>query len=1066
MNVLIISQCSKSALIETRRILDQFAERKGDRAWQTAITQQGLDTLRKMLRKKAKRNTSVACHWIKSGNKTELLWIIGNAGRFNEYGTVPTNTTERDVLRSQDENLWHSVEDISLLAGIAGLFHDFGKANQLFQDKLNPKKKKNKSYEPYRHEWVSLRLFEAFVKGQSDLEWVERLANVSEADEQSIIDIIEVLVKDKASEKSHNPFSNLTPLAKAVGWLVVSHHRLPKFLKTEKYGNEPRLENMDSWMTGERFNGSWNSRQSVEENWKDEDWQKLWFFPHGTPLRSQTWRAKAHELAQRALKRPELFQQDWLVKDRFTSHLARMTMMLADHCYSAGPSRECWQDQAYKAYANTDRKTGQLKQKLDEHNIGVGRDAVRLAKTLPHIRSTLPAITRHKEFKKRSVSGKFRWQDKAYNLACAIRERSFRQGFFGVNMASTGCGKTFANGKIMYGLADEKLGCRFSIALGLRTLTLQTGDALRTRLRLAEDDLAVLIGSQAVKDLHELSKNKDADIYENPYTMSGSESAEGFFPEHQYVRYEGALDDGRLSHWLKRSPKLHQLVSAPILVSTIDHLIPATEGERGGKQIAPMLRLLTADLVLDEPDDFDLSDLPAVARLVNWAGMLGARVLLSSATLPPVLVEALFDAYLAGRIIYQQAAGEPNCPVDICCGWFDEFGVRQSDHNNKENFAQAHNEFVEQRVKQLIKSKPLRKAKLLPIEARSNNPVDVIDAIARCFSAAISQLHQAHHQIHPKTGQRLSIGLIRMANIKPLVSVAEKLFSMEPPPDYRIHYCVYHSQHPLAVRSEMEKQLDAVLTRHNPEHIWQVGIIQQALADYPEENHIFVVLATPVAEVGRDHDYDWAIVEPSSMRSLIQLAGRIQRHRQQEPVSENLLVLAKNYKALIGGREGVAYTRPGFESGIFKLKSHDLNEILTSEQLKHINAIPRIQERRQPDHTKNLADLEHKHLRARLFGSEIPCYASHWWQRPVDWCGEMQRRTRFRKSDMDEQFFLYFEEDERAVFHLLDYEERLKPVQFLFRPYSLTRATRVHSWANEDYHKLIELNRFAVFAIS
>lgn len=30
---------------------------------------------------------------------------------------------------------------------------------------------------------------------------------------------------------------------------------------------------------------------------------------------------------------------------------------------------------------------------------------------------------------------------------------------------------------------------------------------------------------------------------------------------------------------------------------------------------------------------------------------------------------------------------------------------------------------------------------------------------------------------------------------------------------------------------------------------------------------------------GRDHDYDWAIVEPSSMRSIIQLAGRIRRHR-------------------------------------------------------------------------------------------------------------------------------------------------------------------------------------------
>ncbi len=147
--------------MKTRRILDQFAERKGNRTWQTAITQQGLITLRKMLRKTAKRNTAVACHWIKSSNRTELLWIVGNISRFNEQGTVPTNITEQDILRQNDENLWHTIEDIALLAGIAGLFHDFGKANQLFQEKL---KKKNKYCEPYRHEWVSLRLFEAFVR--------------------------------------------------------------------------------------------------------------------------------------------------------------------------------------------------------------------------------------------------------------------------------------------------------------------------------------------------------------------------------------------------------------------------------------------------------------------------------------------------------------------------------------------------------------------------------------------------------------------------------------------------------------------------------------------------------------------------------------------------------------------------------------------------------------------------------------------------------------------------------------------------------------------------------------
>lgn len=102
-----------------------------------------------------------------------------------------------------------------------------------------------------------------------------------------------------------------------------------------------------------------------------------------------------------------------------------------------------------------------------------------------------------------SKNPRFRWQNKAYKMAVELQQSTARCGSFGINMASTGYGKTFANAKIMYGLADSKTGCRFSVALGLRTLTLQTGTALRERLQLSTDDLAVLIGSQAVKALHE-----------------------------------------------------------------------------------------------------------------------------------------------------------------------------------------------------------------------------------------------------------------------------------------------------------------------------------------------------------------------------------------------------------------------------------------------------------------------------------------------------------------------------------------------------------------------------------
>ena len=136
MNILLISQCQKRALTETRRILDQFGERKGERTWQTPITQIGLDTLRKMLRKTARKNTAVSCHWIRSANLTELLWIVGDAKQFNAQGSVPTNLTERNILRVSDENDWHSLTLIRMAAEMAALWHDFGKASVLFQNKL------------------------------------------------------------------------------------------------------------------------------------------------------------------------------------------------------------------------------------------------------------------------------------------------------------------------------------------------------------------------------------------------------------------------------------------------------------------------------------------------------------------------------------------------------------------------------------------------------------------------------------------------------------------------------------------------------------------------------------------------------------------------------------------------------------------------------------------------------------------------------------------------------------------------------------------------------------------
>ena len=161
---------------------------------------------------------------------------------------------------------------------------------------------------------------------------------------------------------------------------------------------------------------------------------------------------------------------------------------------------------------------------------------------------------------------------------------------------------------------------------------------------------------------------------------------------------EGNQDAHPLLRRVMHDGQVRALLVAPLLVCTIDHLTPATESQRGGRQIAPMLRLMSGDLVLDEPDDFDIGDLPALTRLVHWAGLLGSRVQLSSATLPPAFVQGLFEAYRSGRTHFQHNRGERPAtaerPPEICCAWVDEFSRYQADCATPNAFETAHNAFA------------------------------------------------------------------------------------------------------------------------------------------------------------------------------------------------------------------------------------------------------------------------------------------------------------------------------------------------------------------------------------
>lgn len=1108
MNVLLVSQCSKRALTETRRILDQFAERRGDRTWQTPITQAGLDSLRRLLRQSARKNTAVACHWIRGRDHSELLWIVGDARQFNAEGAVPTNTTASNVLRAADESHWHHLPLMTALAALAALVHDLGKATRAFQDRLKHPGLRERNH--YRHEWVSLRLLQAFVGHDDDAGWLRRLAEDTSDAKAFETQWIQPLLRDGIDEpQARNllPFAGLAhaPLAQAVAWLVLTHHRLPCMpvpigrqesddeLESDRrqwcrFGARPRFINSDEIeQLLERISADWNEpRERVEP----AKLRAHWDFPNGLPVSTAPWRKQAARYAHKLQELAARSMGAQALADPYTLHVSRLCLMLADHHYSSiedEARRKSYRNAGYPLYANTRKVQGAapaFNQTLDEHLLGVQAHATLVACSLPTLSRSLPALLHHRGLKKRSSNARFQWQDKAADLAAGMRHRSASQGAFIVNMASTGCGKTLGNARIMNALADPGVGMRCAFAIGLRTLTLQTGRVFQNDLGLGSDQLAIKVGGSANRALFE--------HWEAQAEASGSASRQALLDEGGQVLFDGN-DQHPLLQRLTDDAQVRSLIAAPVLACTVDHLTPATESLRGGRQIAPMLRLMTGDLVLDEPDDFDMADLPALTRLVHWAGLLGSRVLLSSATLPPALVEGLYLAYRAGREVYQRHRGErPGEPVAICCLWMDEFHQQALDCADGPAFRVGHESFVQKRVAQLAKAEVRRLASIVavPAEWHGGDPAIRRRDFARVALEQAWQLHQRpqNHGIDPASGKRVSFGLIRMANIAPLFDVALSMYALgAPAPDVRVHLCVYHSQFPLLARSSIERQLDTVLDRRSPDGadpVFQRPAIRALIDASPQPHHLFIVLGSPVTEVGRDHDYDWAVVEPSSMRSLIQLAGRVRRHRPGAVGEANLRVLDSNLRAFEQpGR--AAFCKPGFEmdkvddkadtARYFHLRSHDLSSLLAKHtqgaDLWPVDARARIQvDMRQFSPGRHLVDLEH----ARMHDAMLPRPADglnatpvlraaslHWTHPARPWLtGLLPQFQRFRYDPLPrvEVVFLPDDEEESLRLHrVVDGPRRgdtlYVPVQdslLSLQPLHVTGEASVAPWGQVD----------------
>lgn len=1066
MIVTFVSQCQKNSLKITRQILDSYANRIGERTWQTVITQEGLNAVKTRLAKTARKTTAVACHRMHGTSRTELVWIVGNKREFDAFGNVPVNRTRRDLMKVQDENDWSDLELIKVLVALSALFHDFGKSWDHFQTMLKDKTKKD----PIRHEWISLLLFKAWVAGKTDEVWLnelEALKDQTSAQRETFAKQLITAAKP-VKESEDYPFEKgLSTFASWVAWLIVTHHKLPG--ERLKYGDTPAFTDIKKpanrasvLETISRTMGY--VKQSGEPKWsfgKDEKGKQKFQLP----LLSAAWCKEAARWARKAQTCLASLPEK-VVQERLILTFARLGLMVGDHHYSSQEADANWKTDL-QLIANTD-KQGEAKQKLDEHLVGVMESALKATHLLPYLETDLPQVNELRALRKPvPANSKFAWQNKAVETVSAWRKehKLEENGFFAINMASTGYGKTFANAKIMGALTPNH-SLRYNLALGLRTLTLQTGDEYRSKLQLDNTQMAVLIGSSAVRFLHEQShieQQVQLELNEELEEQSGSASAADLEASFEIDIALGEAVDDKFSTVLKNAPKARQLLYAPVVVCTIDHLMPATESVAGGKHILPTMRLMSADLVIDEVDDFNQEDMPAISRLVHLAGMLGRKVMISSATIPPAIAEGLWQAYQAGWQLFAKSRRRQS---SVAVLWVDEFNTQMDFINDSQPFATQHQSFIQRRLKRLAEQTAQRKA-LIPAMQRPN--LDKTELEKQWFAQVLQSvltLHQAHSETDELSGKRFSMGVVRVANVDPCIQLSRYLLACDLPDDVDIRVMPYHSRQVLLLRSEQEKHLDMVLNRKDGRKPQANPIIRQHLQQSSKQQVIFILVATPVTEVGRDFCLDWGVIEPSSMRSIIQLCGRIRRHR---PVTElsipNIHLLAYNLKGFTQNNPNLAVFRhPGFESKAYPLLSHDLKDLVDETALaEKVDASSRIQAANPLQPKQCLADLEHQALHDILLKADFsPKSVQGWLHSAFYFTRFAQQQSPFRSSEPETDFMLYVEEGELVIRFAPDRslkDKQLGKVAAHIHSTELETSLKQRLWLRLDYEGLIEEKR-------
>jgi CRISPR-associated endonuclease/helicase Cas3 len=944
MIVILVNESEGKAWLRTRRILSKFLPQIGSRSWAGHISNEGLADLRLALKKAVSKSGSVACHRVTGRNHLELQWIAGNQRFFDEVGRycfrAESSKPTFDIPLAPGRRVLH------LIVQLAALVHDIGKATVAFQAKLRGKY----NAEHFRHDLMGYFMLSSVTEDfANDQEWLGALSSnarhVLNWPVEAVLKSPIGMTLDRLATKTK---ISKTPLLFSLLWLVLTHHRLPNGKVNIDFGshqNSPKRASADNIQVA----GKSDVRIASEKEclqlapgvmpWQDDGW-------------IQAVQSAAKQLLTLIQNSPDLGVRLDQQSDRWfllMAHWARPCLIYADHLASIAKNAggDIASAQGVQPLANTCEVDGE-KPNFSKMLNRVAGDSllVHLIKTKRFARRTLLVTSSPGELFRRATiptssmalafsdDPRYQWQERIASCI-KLKTQAIRPAFVGI-IAGTGCGKTLGGVRAMHALSDGQM--RYTLALGLRSLTMQSAKALIGSAGFERRDVAVAIGQpRAMQWLESEHSAGESSRASGNGSESGFSDEEGFHLRLLEGESLGTTDLGSLPAWVLAldlegtnvagssaaelfcSSKHRAMIDTPILACTADHLVAAVEMRTGGSA-RMALRMMTSDLLLDEIDAYSAQDLQSIGKLAMLTGMAGRSVVVMSATANDIVIGGIYNAWAKGMEARRLMDGEQSDLGVVILADQESEPICLHKHSLSQ-VKEAHQLIVEQMK---ARDSPVRqRLEVLELEDLITLELTAEEKRAKIFEKLLEKsivLHENNAGFDPRTGIQVSFGFVRFNHANHAWRFAK--FLLERTDDINsplLRTLSYHSKHPRVAIGLMDQKLNQLLLRHDLDAVWKDPDIRCAIEQAKAQGRrgvMVLISTTTLQETGRDHDYDWAILEPRSVRGEVQACGRIRRHRVGAWGKVNILLMSHPLRTIYGGKTSPHWGLPGVEESL------------------------------------------------------------------------------------------------------------------------------------------------------